>query len=243
MFGFARRPATHCVGLSIARTINGCNSNGRVCMFGIPKARDCLRKSVGTSNGVSNGSLASCAGCAKLEGNSSSFRKCVDGNSVGGGNLVSTCSVSIITARLRNNISGHNARGISNAVRVDASGRMCSGSRVVRVRMGNISLHTIGTFDFTLPCGRRSCRFINIRLRRVGTVRGLACSHLRSGNSGTLCPAFIGMKGGGALRKAISLFLLGFGTGHRIGFNLGVVSNLLMSGELGAHESNIRWLN
>lgn len=232
MFAFGSRPGTHCVGLRVARNINGCTSKHRLCMFGIPNARDCLPNSVGGSGGVSAGSLASCVGCAKLHHNSDSF-SCIDTNSVGQGNLVSTCSVSIITARLRSNVRGPNASHMTKAVFLSAPGRACGTNRAIRVAIGNSDIGTIGTLDFTLPCSRRSCSFINVRPTGLNAVRGLACSHLRADNRGTLCPAFIGLKSGRILRNSRSLFAVGLGAGHGIAFGLGTISNVLISGGLG----------
>lgn len=72
-----------------------------------------------------------------------------------------------------------------------------------------------------------------MRAPGVGGVGGLACSQLRAGKAGTLCPAFIGLKRGPCLRKGRRLVVLGFGTEQTMGFGLGTRSKVLMSGGVG----------
>lgn len=144
-----------CVGVTIDRTMNGFNSKHRLCMFGIPNSRDCVPNSVGLSKGLSRGSLASCVGCANLHGKSTSF-SCIDGKSLGGGKLVSTCSVSTMTVRLRSKMDERTAPPITNGLDVQAAGRACRTNRIVGIVIGKVSLRSIGTLDFTLPCSAGS---------------------------------------------------------------------------------------
>lgn len=201
-------------------------------MFGIPNDGVRGTNSVGRSKHVSRGSFASCLGCYKLHENSGSFRNCMDGNSVGNGNLVSTCSVSIITARLGDKMDDGGIPTMRNDVDLTTSGGICGTNRAVALAMGNGSLVSLGTLDFTLPCDTARCRFVKISIGSVNGVRGLAGSHLRSSNDGILCPAFIGVNRRPTMRNARSLFAVGLGTGGTYGPTFRFGRLVVMSGFL-----------